>query len=98
LEAVVSQDLWFWHSFFGLAGTHNDLNVLAMSPIFTNLYNGVTPKCSFIVNGREYSQPYYLADGIYPDYATIIKTISQPQGLERQVSWKRSPLHGPDSC
>ncbi|KAI7943845.1 hypothetical protein MJO28_011373 [Puccinia striiformis f. sp. tritici] len=84
LEAVVSQDLWFWHSFFGLAGAHNDLNVLAMSPIFTDLYNGVTPKCSFIVNGREYSQSYYLADGIYPDYATIVKTISQPQGLERQ--------------
>ncbi|KAI7951125.1 hypothetical protein MJO29_009799 [Puccinia striiformis f. sp. tritici] len=84
LEAVVSQDLWFWHSFFGLAGAHNDLNVLAMSPIFTDLYNGVTPKCSYIVNGREYSQSYYLADGIYPDYATIVKTISQPQGLERQ--------------
>ncbi|KAH9457004.1 hypothetical protein Pst134EA_033051 [Puccinia striiformis f. sp. tritici] len=84
LEAVVSQDLWFWHSFFGLAGAHNDLNVLAMSPIFTDLYNGVTPKCSFTVNGHEYSQAYYLADGIYPDYAMLIKTISQPQGLERQ--------------
>ncbi|KAI7935679.1 hypothetical protein MJO28_016550 [Puccinia striiformis f. sp. tritici] len=84
LEAVVSQDLWFWHSIFGLAGTHNNLNVLAMPPIFTNLYNGVTPKCLFIVNGRDYSQSYYLADGIYTDYATIMKTISQLQGLQWQ--------------
>ncbi|KAI7938062.1 hypothetical protein MJO28_014989 [Puccinia striiformis f. sp. tritici] len=84
LEAVVSQDLWFWHSFFGLPGANNDLNVLAMSPIFTDLVNGVTPKCSFIVNGNEYHQPYYLADGIYPEWETIVKTISKPQGLERQ--------------
>ncbi|KAH9457201.1 hypothetical protein Pst134EA_033057 [Puccinia striiformis f. sp. tritici] len=84
LEAVVSQDLWFWHSFFGIPGSHNDINVLDMSPLFTNILNGVAPKCTFLINGNEYSQAYFLADGIYPDYATIVKTISQPQGLERQ--------------
>ncbi|KAI7942660.1 hypothetical protein MJO28_012687 [Puccinia striiformis f. sp. tritici] len=84
LEAVVSQDLWFWHSFFGLPECHNDINVLDMSPIFTNLVNGVTPKCSFTINGNQYDQAYYLADGIYPDYATLVKTISQPQGLEQK--------------
>ncbi|XP_073359709.1 uncharacterized protein [Aegilops tauschii subsp. strangulata] len=26
LEAVASQDLWIWHSFFGMAGSHNDIN------------------------------------------------------------------------
>ena len=28
LEAVASQDLWIWHSFFGLPGSLNDINVL----------------------------------------------------------------------
>jgi hypothetical protein len=28
LEVVADHDLWIWHSFFGMAGTHNDINVL----------------------------------------------------------------------
>ncbi|XP_076904801.1 uncharacterized protein LOC143560373 [Bidens hawaiensis] len=28
LEAVASQDLWFWHAFFGVAGSKNDLNAV----------------------------------------------------------------------
>ncbi|XP_035843838.1 uncharacterized protein LOC118490358 [Helianthus annuus] len=37
LEAVASQDLWIWHSFFGLPGSLNDLNVLYQSAIFTDV-------------------------------------------------------------
>ncbi|KAJ0548852.1 putative harbinger transposase-derived protein [Helianthus annuus] len=40
LEAVASQDLWIWHSFFGLPGSLNDLNVLYQSAIFTDAVNG----------------------------------------------------------
>jgi hypothetical protein len=28
LEAVTDHDLWIWHSFFGMARTHNDITVL----------------------------------------------------------------------
>jgi hypothetical protein len=28
LKVVASHDLWIWHSFFGLAGSNNDINVL----------------------------------------------------------------------
>ncbi|XP_028062234.1 uncharacterized protein LOC114265613 [Camellia sinensis] len=31
LEAVASYDLWIWHAFFGMPGSHNDLNVLVDS-------------------------------------------------------------------
>ena len=34
LEAVASEDLWIWHSFFGLPGSLNDINVLRRSPLF----------------------------------------------------------------
>jgi hypothetical protein len=28
VEAVVDKDLWIWHAFFGMVGSHNDINVL----------------------------------------------------------------------
>ncbi|XP_026410590.1 uncharacterized protein LOC113305804 [Papaver somniferum] len=45
LEAVASYDLWFWHDFFGMPGSNNDLNVLAHSPFFDNMLKGVAPPC-----------------------------------------------------
>ena len=84
LEAVASHDLWIWHAFFGLPGSHNDINVLDSSPLFKNLLNGVAPRCEYVINGHRYTQGYYLADGIYPDWATFVKTLSEPQGLEQK--------------
>ena len=43
LEAVASKDLWIWHSFFGMPGSHNDINVLQRSPIFARLAEGEGP-------------------------------------------------------
>ena len=75
LEAVASKDLWIWHAYFGLPGSHNDLNVLARSPLFSRLVAGDAPRVSYEVNNREYTMGYYLADGIYPTWATFVKTI-----------------------
>ncbi|KAI3704588.1 hypothetical protein L1987_74813 [Smallanthus sonchifolius] len=36
LEAVASNDLWFWHAFCGPPGSNNDINVLQQSPLFTD--------------------------------------------------------------
>jgi len=66
LEAVASHDLWIWHAFFGMPGSHNDINVLQRSPVFRRLCNGESPPCNYTVNGRDYNMGYYLADGIYP--------------------------------
>ena len=40
VEAVASQDLWIWHLFFGMAGSHNDINVLQDSLVFARLAEG----------------------------------------------------------
>lgn len=84
LEAVASKDLWIWHAFFGLPGSHNDINVLQRSPLFAKLAEGQSPEVNYTVNGHDYTMGYYLADGIYPSWATFVKTISQPQGNKQK--------------
>ncbi|XP_059635758.1 uncharacterized protein LOC132277935 [Cornus florida] len=43
LEAVASKDLWIWYAFFGMPGSHNDINVLDHSPIFDSIVIGQIP-------------------------------------------------------
>jgi hypothetical protein len=40
LEAVADYDLWIWHSFFAMVGSHNDINVPQCSPMFSKLVEG----------------------------------------------------------
>jgi hypothetical protein len=84
LEAVASYDLWIWHAFFGLPGSHNDINVLERSFIFSDLAQGRAPPVNYTINDHNYTMGYYLADGIYPQWATFVKTISSPQGNKRK--------------
>jgi hypothetical protein len=79
--------LWIWHSFFGLPGSHNNINVLNRSHLFSNLLNGITPTCHYTINGHQYNQGYFLAAGIYPDLSKVVKTISEPQGLDKKVGY-----------
>ncbi|KAK2653767.1 hypothetical protein Ddye_013623 [Dipteronia dyeriana] len=84
LEAVASKDLWIWHSFFGMAGSHNDLNVLEHSPLFDNPIHGRHTLVNYVVNIHHYTMRYFLTDGIYPRWAILIQLISHPtSGKER---------------
>lgn len=79
LEAVASHDLQIWHAYFGVAGSNNDINVLNQSTLFTQLLQGRALEVEFTVNANVYKKGYYLADGIYPEWATLMKTIPLPQ-------------------
>jgi hypothetical protein len=62
----------------GVAGSNNDINVLHQSSLFIQELKGQAPQVQYMVNGNQYNQGYYLADGIYPEWAIFVKSISMP--------------------
>jgi hypothetical protein len=90
LEAVATHNLWIWHTFFGLLGRLNDITVINRSPIFRKAQDGLAVFFHYQVNGNKYQNGYYLTDGIYPKYATLIQSISEPRGKKSTLpSFKR---------
>jgi hypothetical protein len=61
-----------------MAGSHNDINVLHPSSIFSVLVEGNAHVVSYEINGNAYDKPYYLVDDIYPDWATLVNIAGNP--------------------
>ncbi|GJX44878.1 putative receptor-like protein kinase [Tanacetum coccineum] len=70
------------------AGANNDLTVLNHSPLFDNLLDDIAPVVPFEVNGVTFEKGYYLADGIYPQWAAFVKSFTVSRD-ERNVVFKR---------
>jgi hypothetical protein len=60
LKVVASKDLWIWHVFFGMSGSHNDINVLQRSPIFVRLAEGQGPQVNYNINVHTFNCSYIL--------------------------------------
>ena len=65
-----------WHAYFGVAGANNDLTVLNNSSLFDDLLDDIAPVAPFEVNRVTFEQGYYLADGIYPQWSSFVKSFS----------------------
>ncbi|XP_076923146.1 uncharacterized protein LOC143585187 [Bidens hawaiensis] len=92
LEAVVSQDLWFWHAFFGVARSNNDLNVIDQSPIIDDLIDGVEPPQALFANGEHFKYRYYLVDDIYNEWGILIQAYVSPLSDKRKYFTKKQEL------
>jgi hypothetical protein len=68
LEAVADCDMWIRQALVGMASSHNYNNILQQSLVFTILTEGNAPLINYVINGHTYTQGYYLADGIYPQW------------------------------
>nr|GEX40569.1 hypothetical protein [Tanacetum cinerariifolium] len=75
-RVVASNDLWIWHSFFRVAGANNDLTFLNNSPLFDDLLDDIAPMATFECNGVTFEKGYYLADGIYPQWSSFVKSFT----------------------
>ncbi|GKE63054.1 reverse transcriptase domain-containing protein [Tanacetum coccineum] len=59
LEAIAFQDLWIWHSFFGVSEINNEMNILRQSPIFNELKSRKAVDVPFMVNDETYKRGYF---------------------------------------
>ena len=59
--------------------------MLEASHLFANLAEGTAPPANYVINGKEYNMGYYLADGIYPKWLTLVQTIHDPRGPKKKL-------------
>ncbi|GKB99147.1 WAT1-related protein isoform X1 [Tanacetum coccineum] len=72
-------------------GSNNDVNVLRQSPILNDLKVGKAPEVPFVANDVTYKWGYYLTDGIYPEWAVLIKSISEPRSNDtKRIIYKQA--------
>lgn len=53
-------------------GSNNDINVLKSSNLFSKLAQGISPPANYIIQGNKYNMGYYLDDGIYLKWLTLV--------------------------
>ena len=78
LEANADDSLWIWHSFFGMPGCANDINVLNASSLCNKIADGsYPPPLQYKTAGETRNVPYWLADGIYPRWPCFVQTVTR---------------------
>ncbi|XP_057723892.1 uncharacterized protein LOC130939843 [Arachis stenosperma] len=68
-----------------MAEGHDFPIMLDRSPVFDDILHDRAPEVNYTINCNNYTMGYYLADGIYPEWATFVKSISKPQGEKRKL-------------
>nr|GEZ50132.1 protein ALP1-like isoform X1 [Tanacetum cinerariifolium] len=89
LEAVASYDLWIWHAFYGIAGANNDLTILNNSLLFDDHLDDIAPVVPFECNGVTFEKGYYLADGIYPQWSSFVKSFTDVNSKKNALSKRK---------
>jgi hypothetical protein len=85
---VTSDDyLYIWHVFFESLGSKNDISIMNYSDLFNEIRVGMWPPCrpEFIIAGKRVNWFYYLADGSYPRFNILVRTIPRPRNLKEKA-------------
>ena len=77
-EAVAGHDMYFWHVDLGFPGSINDGQVLGRSTITMQYMESHARLEKFYIDGMEFTGAFFLADGIYPPYVFLMKSILHP--------------------
>ncbi|GJY85448.1 ALP1-like protein isoform X1 [Tanacetum coccineum] len=72
-----------------LTCANNDINVLDNSPLFDDLLDDKAHVAPFVVNDVGYEKGYYLADGIYPQWGTFVKSFTVENDAKHSYFKKR---------
>ena len=80
-EAIAGHDMYIFQAFVGLPGCVNDINILGR----TETQRKYMHSAAIDVKFKLASLAYFLADGIYPDYPYVMKTIPEPVNMKQKL-------------
>ncbi len=67
-----------------MPGSNNDINVFQKSELTNAVAMNKIPSVNYMINGGMRSTPYFLVDGIYPEYSFFVKPYSASTDEKRQ--------------
>lgn len=95
LEAAASHDLWIWHPYIDMLGSHQWSQCPPLIFSFWKACWWWQSNLHYVVDHNVYNMGYYLADHIHPPWATIVYTIHKPKGNKEiplcnlsRICWK----------
>jgi hypothetical protein len=92
---MTDHDMWIWHTYFDIAGSHNDICVLQCSPLFSRLVLGHALDVNYEINNHY--KGYSLANGIYTKWLTFGKIICDPFTKKKASFSKCQESHKKDN-
>ena len=77
-EAVASSDMYFWHVCLRFLGLLNDIQVMERSTITMAYLESPAASIKYTIRDTQFEGAFFLADILYPNYAHLMKIISEP--------------------
>jgi len=101
IRAMSDFNLWIWQASFGFTEALHDLNFWEYSLLLLDMLNGMMASLDFDfwIGGCLFKILFVLVDGIYPETARSIKTISVPTGnAQKWFSAWQEAMHKNVEC
>ena len=77
-EAICGHDMYFYQVYVGLPGSLNDIAIMGQTTMQSNYMESGAIDMTYTIAGEEFTGAYFLADGIYPDFPYLVKSVAEP--------------------